>query len=192
MKTSKQRIVAVGLSLFLIGFLYFFSGHQLSYTIPNDPPLTVLSPDKSKSTGKTKNAPIMPELPDDDARQELGRASWKYFHTLLARFPKTPSPEQSEKLHSLITLFAQLYPCGQCSEHFLEILASNPPQTSSRIAAATWGCHVHNIVNESLKKPIYDCSTILEDYDCGCSGEEDDEETDFERITTIIEEKQHG
>ncbi|KAG0666206.1 hypothetical protein C6P44_003669 [Monosporozyma unispora] len=111
---------------------------------------------------------IMPSMPDLDAKQELGRASWKYFHTLLARFPDEPTPEERAKLETFVTLYAELYPCGECSYHFQKMLKKYPVQTSSRTAAAMWGCHVHNIVNEFLKKDVYDCSTILEDYDCGC------------------------
>lgn len=44
---------------------------------------------------------------------------------------------------------------------------------SSRSSAAAWGCHVHNVVNESLKKKLFDCSNIGDFYDCGCAdGEE--------------------
>lgn len=36
---------------------------------------------------------------------------------------------------------------------------------------------MHNVVNERLKKPAYDCSRILDDYECGCDEplEGDDE-----------------
>lgn len=111
---------------------------------------------------------IMPSMTDPDAKKQLGRASWKYFHTLLARFPENPTEEERQKLETFVRLYAELYPCGECSYHFQKILKKYPVQTSSRTNAAMWGCHIHNIVNEHLKKDIYDCSTILEDYDCGC------------------------
>lgn len=43
-------------------------------------------------------------------RAELGRATWKYFHTVMARFPEHPTTEQQEALRSFIHLFARLYP----------------------------------------------------------------------------------
>ncbi len=61
---------------------------------------------------------------------------------------------------------------GECAEHFRTILDKYPPQVSSRSVAAAWGCHVHNEVNKSLNKPIFDCSKIGDFYDCGCA--EDD------------------
>lgn len=43
-------------------------------------------------------------------RAELGRATWKYFHTVMARFPEKPTEDQQEALRSYIHLFARLYP----------------------------------------------------------------------------------
>jgi FAD-linked sulfhydryl oxidase len=105
-------------------------------------------------------------------RAELGRASWKLFHTMMARFPEEPSADDSLALKTYIQLFARLYPCGDCASHFQKLIAKYPPQTSSRNAAAGWACFVHNQVNERLKKPLFDCNNIGDFYDCGC-GEED-------------------
>jgi FAD-linked sulfhydryl oxidase len=58
---------------------------------------------------------------------------------------------------------------GECAGHFGKILDKYPPQVSSRSAAAAWGCHVHNEVNKSLNKDIFDCSDIGDFYDCGCA-----------------------
>lgn len=44
-------------------------------------------------------------------------------------------------------------------------------KTSSRRAAALWLCHVHNLVNERLKKPVFDCAHLDDTYDCGCGDE---------------------
>lgn len=126
-------------------------------------------------------------------RAELGRASWKLFHTVLARFPETPTHDESEALRAYIHLFQRLYPwcvsypsslslfifppriqaddisnSGECAEHFGTILSKFPPQTSSRSAAAVWGCHVHNEVNKRLNKALFDCNNIGDFYKCGC------------------------
>lgn len=44
------------------------------------------------------------------ARAEIGRAGWKLFHTTMARFPDTPTQDESTALQSYIHLFARLYP----------------------------------------------------------------------------------
>ncbi len=35
-----------------------------------------------------------------------------------------------------------------------------------------WGCTVHNEVNKSLGKEIFDCARVGEVYDCGCGNDE--------------------
>jgi len=112
---------------------------------------------------------IAEKLGNETAKAELGRAAWKVLHTTFARFPDKPSAEESQALKQYIHLFQRLYPCGECATHFGELLLKFPPQTSSRSAAAAWGCHVHNEVNKKLDKPLFDCSNIGDFYDCGCA-----------------------
>ncbi|KAL4754269.1 hypothetical protein BDW72DRAFT_190406 [Aspergillus terricola var. indicus] len=118
---------------------------------------------------------VMPRLGNETAKAELGRATWKYFHTMLARYPEDPTEEQQETLRSYIYLFARLYPCGECASHFQGHLKQYPPQVSSRNAAAGWGCFIHNEVNAMLGKPAFDCNKIGEFYDCGCGDEKEEE-----------------
>ncbi|KAL4874634.1 FAD dependent sulfhydryl oxidase Erv2 [Aspergillus karnatakaensis] len=118
---------------------------------------------------------VMPKLGNETAKAELGRATWKYLHTVLARYPEDPTEEQQETLKSFIYLFARLYPCGECASHFQGHLKKYPPQVSSRNAAAGWGCFIHNEVNTMLKKPTFDCAKIGDFYDCGCAEDPDDD-----------------
>ncbi|KAH9897427.1 ERV/ALR sulfhydryl oxidase domain-containing protein [Xylariomycetidae sp. FL2044] len=121
-----------------------------------------------------KGGAIAPKLENATIKAELGRASWKLFHTMMARFPEKPSKEDSLALKTYIQLFARLYPCGDCARHFQKLLAKYPAQTSSRTAAAGWACFVHNQVNERLQKPLFDCDgkNLGEFYDCGCGEDE--------------------
>ncbi|KAK4061914.1 hypothetical protein Trihar35433_9514 [Trichoderma harzianum] len=120
---------------------------------------------------------IAPKLENATLKAELGRATWKFMHTMVARFPEEPSKEERKTLETFIYLFSRLYPCGDCARHFRGLLSKYPPQTSSRNAAAGWLCFVHNQVNERLKKPIFDCNNIGDFYDCGC-GDEDKKKGD--------------
>ncbi|KAI1761908.1 ERV/ALR sulfhydryl oxidase domain-containing protein [Hypoxylon sp. FL1150] len=117
---------------------------------------------------------IAPKLENATLKAELGRATWKFFHTMVARFPEKPTEDDSLALKSFIQLFARLYPCGDCARHFQKLLAQYPPQVSSRNAAAGWACFVHNQVNDRLKKPIFDCNNLGDFYDCGCGDEKKD------------------
>lgn len=105
-------------------------------------------------------------------RAELGNAAWKVLHTTMAKFPDKPTKDDSQALTSFLHLFARLYPCGECARHFQKILAKFPPQVATRSTAAAWACHVHNEVNKSLKKDLFDCSKIGDFYDCGCADDE--------------------
>jgi FAD-linked sulfhydryl oxidase len=89
----------------------------------------------------------------------------------MAKFPDKPTEEDSSALKSYIYLFARLYPCGDCARHFQKILSKYPPQVASRSTAAAWACHVHNEVNKSLKKDLFDCTKIGDWYDCGCADD---------------------
>ncbi|KKA18855.1 FAD dependent sulfhydryl oxidase [Rasamsonia emersonii CBS 393.64] len=117
---------------------------------------------------------VMPKLGNETAKAELGRATWKFFHTMMARYPEEPTEEEQEALRSFVYLFARLYPCGECAAHFQAHLKKYPPQVSSRNAAAGWACFIHNEVNQMLNKPIFDCNKLGDYYDCGCADDEDD------------------
>ncbi|MCJ1371735.1 hypothetical protein MMC20_002954 [Loxospora ochrophaea] len=121
-----------------------------------------------------KGDAIMPKLGNETLKAELGRAAWKLFHTTMARFPDQPTQDEQTALTSYIHLFARLYPCGECAGHFRSILKKFPPQASTRSTAAAWACHVHNEVNKSLQKPVFDCTNIGDFYDCGCAEDEED------------------
>ncbi|KAL9939376.1 hypothetical protein V8E36_002189 [Tilletia maclaganii] len=114
--------------------------------------------------------PIMGKYTNDTARAELGRATWKFLHTMTLRFPDNPTDDDRETLKTFIYAFSRLYPCGECASHFQALLAELPPQTSSRMAVSLWLCAVHNRVNAQLGKKEFDCSQLDATYDCGCGG----------------------
>ncbi|CAH7686016.1 ERV/ALR sulfhydryl oxidase domain-containing protein [Phakopsora pachyrhizi] len=130
--------------------------------------LTDLIPDQGVISGGS----IMPKMANATAKAELGRATWKFMHTLTARFPEKPTEDERAALKAFIYLFSRLYPCGDCARHFQALLKKYPPQTSSRNAASLHLCSLHNLVNERLGKPQYNCTSLAENYDCGCGHDE--------------------
>lgn len=110
----------------------------------------------------------------------------------MSKFPDKPTESDSEALKSYVYLFARLYPCGDCARHFQSILKEYPPQVGSRVSAATWACHVHNEVNDSLGKKRFDCSKIGDFYDCGCAEDaEEGESLSSEKSRARKEEKRY-
>jgi FAD-linked sulfhydryl oxidase len=175
----RRFAILIAISLLISAFIFLSSSHgtpraTIAGALSNSNPLS-----RSTSAGGSSlpGKAIAPKLGNETAKAELGRASWKLFHTIMARFPDTPTSAESTALRDYVYLFQRLYPCGECAEHFGVILQKFPPQTSSRSAAAVWGCHVHNEVNKSLKKDLFDCSNIGDFYDCGCADRDDKDKT---------------
>ncbi|XP_022028033.1 FAD-linked sulfhydryl oxidase ERV1 isoform X4 [Helianthus annuus] len=77
-------------------------------------------------------------------REELGRATWTFIHTLGAQ----------------MAIISRIYPCKECADHFKEVLRSNPVQAGSQAEFSQWLCRVHNVVNRSLGKPTFPCERV--------------------------------
>lgn len=172
----KRSIIAICATSALFFLLYLSFGSQTPQ-VPK--PLLPLSTKSSSSSSASQNGDpdlrghaIAGKIGNETLKAQLGNHAWYLFHTTFASFPDKPTSEESAALKNYIHLFQRLYPCGECAEHFGQILEKFPPQVSSRSAAAAWGCHVHNEVNKSLGKEVFDCSNIGEFYDCGCAEEE--------------------
>ncbi|KAG7691886.1 hypothetical protein KL933_002315 [Ogataea haglerorum] len=169
---KKSPGVVFGTTVILVILVFALANNSLSES-HLDAPVPISQ--KTQPVEAKNSVPFMPKMSNETLKAELGNASWKLFHTILARYPENPTPEQKQHLADYIRSFALVYPCGDCARHFAVLLEKYPPQLSSRKTAALWGCHIHNQVNLRLHKQEYDCSTILEDYDCGCGQDEAEE-----------------
>ncbi|XP_060169934.1 FAD-linked sulfhydryl oxidase ERV1 [Lycium barbarum] len=126
----------------------------------------------SSSSSSSKNQPVTSmliqhsELPKQEksggpvTKEELGRATWTFLHTLGAQYPDKPTRQQRKDVKELMAILSRMYPCSECADHFKEVLRSNPVQAGSQAELSQWLCHVHNIVNRSLNKPKFPCDRV--------------------------------
>ncbi|KAF8072769.1 DPP7 [Scenedesmus sp. PABB004] len=60
-------------------------------------------------------------------KEELGRATWTFLHTLAAQFPERPTRQQQRDARDLIGCLTRLYPCADCADHFQRLVRADPP-----------------------------------------------------------------
>ncbi|BBM97760.1 mitochondrial FAD-linked sulfhydryl oxidase [Marchantia polymorpha subsp. ruderalis] len=94
------------------------------------------------------------------SREDLGRATWTFLHTLAAQFPDQPTKQQQRDVKDLMGILSRIYPCKECADHFKDVLRANPVESKSGEALGQWMCRVHNVVNRSLGKAQFPCNRV--------------------------------
>uniref|UniRef100_A0A5B6YSP8 Sulfhydryl oxidase n=1 Tax=Davidia involucrata TaxID=16924 RepID=A0A5B6YSP8_DAVIN len=124
-------------------------------------PLFGLSNSKNNSTSfQPKDSLNEGKSASPVTKEELGRATWTFLHTLAAQYPDNPTRQQKKDVKELMAIISRMYPCKECADHFKEILRANPVQAGSQAEFSHWLCHVHNVVNRSLGKLVFPCERV--------------------------------
>jgi hypothetical protein len=79
-----------------------------------------------------------------------GPVLWAEFH----QRTKKENLDSEEEMR-WIQIFTSWIPCGQCKNHFKKFLKETPPQLSSQQEYIHWAIAIHNKVNASLDKPLF-------------------------------------
>lgn len=107
------------------------------------------------------------------SREEVGRATWTFLHTLAAQYPEHPTRQQQRDAKNLVDILTRMYPCGECARHFGELVRQSPPAVGSRRDFSMWMCEAHNTVNRRLGKPTFNCA-LVESRWAGLECEDED------------------
>lgn len=91
-------------------------------------------------------------------KEELGRATWLFLHTLAAQYPERPTRQQQKDVKVLMDTLTRIYPCADCAAHFKYVLKAHPPRVSNKGELQEWMCIIHNSVNRRLGKPAFNCN----------------------------------
>lgn len=102
------------------------------------------------------------DRPKPPSLAELGKSSWTWLHSTVAKFPDQPGRSDQRDMRELLYSFAKYFPCQRCSREFMKEMHNLPPDTTSRKALVQWACDIHNRINSRLKKGLFDCSKVDE------------------------------
>ncbi|XP_034251254.1 FAD-linked sulfhydryl oxidase ALR [Thrips palmi] len=122
---------------------------------------------KQSISDKAGSAPVQrnKECPLD--KDELGKNTWGFLHTMAAYYPDNPTPQQKNDMKSFFNSFSQFYPCEVCAKDFQQELRLQPPNVENQKGLTKWLCDMHNIVNVKLGKQSFDCNRVNERWKDG-------------------------
>ena len=87
-----------------------------------------------------------------------GPHGWKFIHFVTLGYPNNPSTDDKKKYKKFFELIYTVLPCRLCANHYLENLKINPLSDnvlSNKQELIEWGIKMHNSVNKSHGKRLY-------------------------------------
>ncbi len=98
---------------------------------------------------------------DSERMDEVGRAGWRFLHTLAANYPEKPHFHHKFSWYGVYEAVATFYPCGKCREHLWDNILQHGLHVQNRTDISMYLCWLHNDVNKEQGKDIFPCEMNL-------------------------------
>lgn len=99
-------------------------------------------------------------------RRDWGHHMWPTLHFVAMGYPEMPTEEERSAYREFFVGIGSVLPCKRCAPHFRQVLKDIPidPYLAGRKELFTWTVLLHNAVNRSLGKPIWDVDKAWAEY----------------------------
>ena len=71
---------------------------------------------RAPAVSQAASSEIEPECPL--TRDQLGRHTWAFLHTMAAYYPERPNAQQQRHMGELLERVGEFFPCESCSADF--------------------------------------------------------------------------
>jgi hypothetical protein len=95
-----------------------------------------------------------------------GPLYWYVIHTTALNYPNNPSDFHKTAYKNFFESFANVLPCKKCREHYQTHISRYPisPFLDNNQLLNKWVIDLHNMVNQSLGKPLYTYQQVYQIY----------------------------
>ena len=97
---------------------------------------------------------------NEEMKDIVGRATWVLLHNVAKNYKDVPTFFEKQKMINFIDGLSHIYPCNKCALHFRQHIVLHPPTVNSKNELSEWFCNIHNKINISQGKSVYDCSKL--------------------------------
>ncbi|XP_058744233.1 FAD-linked sulfhydryl oxidase ERV1-like isoform X2 [Vicia villosa] len=117
-----------------------FIGHHIQSSGTGSVNASIKAPVvKTTSSGQPRGPVVKGKSSTPVTKEELGRATWTFLHTLAAQYPDNPTRQQKKDVKELVQILSRMYPCSECADHFKEVLSIGKPAFPCERVDARWG-----------------------------------------------------
>lgn len=97
---------------------------------------------------------------------EWGPHYWYVIHITAFNYPERPTDFHKMSYKNFYDSIGNILPCKKCQQHYRTYLSKYPisPFLDNRNKLVQWTIDLHNIVNKSLKKPLFTYQQVYNIY----------------------------